>query len=92
MPVRDALHLARTGQMPEGQSALSLLLCESPAARTRLPRRGFAIMMTRWIEKSGDHRHYLVAQAFQPASPEKRSYLGTQAGKPALPIGFSLHP
>jgi ADP-ribose pyrophosphatase len=29
MPVRDALHLARTGQMPEAQSALSLLLCES---------------------------------------------------------------
>jgi ADP-ribose pyrophosphatase len=29
MPVRDALHLARTGQMPEGQSALSLLLCEN---------------------------------------------------------------
>ncbi len=28
MPARDALHLARTGQMPEGQSALSLLLCE----------------------------------------------------------------
>ncbi len=29
MPARDALHLARTGQMPEGQSALSLLLCET---------------------------------------------------------------
>ena len=29
MPVREALHLARTGQMPEGQSALSLLLCEN---------------------------------------------------------------
>ncbi len=28
MPAREALHLARTGQMPEGQSALSLLLCE----------------------------------------------------------------
>ncbi|MDQ6603622.1 MAG: NUDIX hydrolase [Chloroflexota bacterium] len=28
MPARDALHLARTGQIPEGQSALSLLLCE----------------------------------------------------------------
>lgn len=28
MPIRDALHLARTGQIPEGQSALSLLLCE----------------------------------------------------------------
>jgi ADP-ribose pyrophosphatase len=28
MPARAALHLARTGQMPEGQSALSLLLCE----------------------------------------------------------------
>lgn len=30
MPIRDALHLARTGQIPEGQSALSLLLCETP--------------------------------------------------------------
>lgn len=30
MPIREALHLARTGQMPEGQSALSLLLCENP--------------------------------------------------------------
>jgi len=29
MPVRDALELARTGRMPEGQSALSLLLCEN---------------------------------------------------------------
>lgn len=28
MPARDALHLARSGKMPEGQSALSLLLCE----------------------------------------------------------------
>jgi len=28
MPARDVLLLARTGQMPEGQSALSLLLCE----------------------------------------------------------------
>jgi ADP-ribose diphosphatase len=28
MPAREALHLARTGQMPEGQSALSLFLCE----------------------------------------------------------------
>jgi ADP-ribose pyrophosphatase len=27
-PVREALHLARSGQMPESQSALSLLLCE----------------------------------------------------------------
>jgi ADP-ribose pyrophosphatase len=34
MPARDALHLARTGQMPEGQSALSLLLCE-PLLRER---------------------------------------------------------
>ncbi len=29
LPVREALHLARAGQMPEGQSALSLLLCEN---------------------------------------------------------------
>ena len=29
MTARAALHLARTGQMPEGQSALSLLLCEN---------------------------------------------------------------
>ena len=29
MPAHEALHLARTGQMPEGQSALSLLLCEA---------------------------------------------------------------
>ncbi len=36
LPVRDALHLARTGQMPEGQSALSLLLCENA-----LRERGF---------------------------------------------------
>ncbi len=28
MPIGNALHLARTGQMPESQSALSLLLCE----------------------------------------------------------------
>lgn len=28
LPAREALHRARTGQMPEGQSALSLLLCE----------------------------------------------------------------
>lgn len=28
MSVRNALHLARSGRMPEGQSALSLLLCE----------------------------------------------------------------
>jgi ADP-ribose pyrophosphatase len=34
MPLRDALELARTGQMPEGQSALSLLLCE-PLLRER---------------------------------------------------------
>ncbi len=36
MPAREALHLARTGQMPEGQSALSLLLCED-----RLRQRGY---------------------------------------------------
>jgi len=36
MPARDALHLARTGQMPEGQSALSLLLCED-----HLRQRGY---------------------------------------------------
>lgn len=29
MPAGEALHLARCGQMPEGQSALSLLLCEN---------------------------------------------------------------
>lgn len=34
MPIRDALNLARTGQMPESQSALSLLLCE-PLLRER---------------------------------------------------------
>ncbi|MCA1668938.1 MAG: NUDIX hydrolase [Thermomicrobia bacterium] len=28
LPACEALHLARTGQMPEAQSALSLLLCE----------------------------------------------------------------
>ncbi|MGI8689777.1 MAG: NUDIX domain-containing protein [Thermomicrobiales bacterium] len=28
LPAHEALHLARTGQMPEGQSALSLFLCE----------------------------------------------------------------
>ncbi len=36
LPARDALHLARTGQMPEGQSALSLLLCEG-----ELRQRGY---------------------------------------------------
>lgn len=34
MPICDALHLAHTGQMPESQSALSLLLCE-PLLRER---------------------------------------------------------
>ena len=29
MPASEALHLARSGHMPEGQSALSLLLCEN---------------------------------------------------------------
>lgn len=33
---REALHLARTGRMPEGQSALSLLLCED-----HLRQRGY---------------------------------------------------
>jgi ADP-ribose pyrophosphatase len=36
MPVREALALARAGQMPEGHSALSLFLCEE-----RLRARGF---------------------------------------------------
>ncbi|MHB8646127.1 MAG: NUDIX domain-containing protein [Thermomicrobiales bacterium] len=36
MPIDEALHLARSGQMPEGQSALSLLLCEN-----LLRRRGY---------------------------------------------------
>lgn len=36
VPLAEALHLARTGQMTDGQSALSLLLCEE-----RLRRYGF---------------------------------------------------
>jgi hypothetical protein len=56
MPLRDALHLARTGQMPEGQSALSLLLCE-PLLRERgyLDAREAARLPFRARAPSGQH-------------------------------------
>ena len=36
VPVGEALHLARTGRIADGQSALALLLCEE-----RLRQRGY---------------------------------------------------